>query len=94
MLHFSDNTSADSLNRLKFNSKLDIIIDNIITNSNCCLQPNENICIDESLVKFMKILAFNQYIKNKKRQIWHQRILIMYFSLLYYNYQSILWNRN
>jgi len=63
MLHFSDNTTADTTNRLY---KLGSVIDDIIINSNHCMQPQEDLCIDESLVKFMGRLAFKQYIKNKR----------------------------
>ncbi|CAI6371956.1 unnamed protein product [Macrosiphum euphorbiae] len=63
MLHFSDNTTADTTNRLY---KLGTVIDDIIINSNHCMQPLKDLCIDESLVKFMGRLAFKQYIKNKR----------------------------
>lgn len=57
MLHFSDNDCVNPSNRL---FKLGTIIDDIMNNSNNCLQPNEKMCIDESLVKFMGRLAFKQ----------------------------------
>ncbi|KAE9522962.1 hypothetical protein AGLY_016593 [Aphis glycines] len=63
MLHFSDNATADTTNRLY---KLGSVIDDIIVNSNHCMQPQEDLCIDESLVKIMGRLAFKQYIKNKR----------------------------
>lgn len=63
MLHFSDNTTADTTNRLY---KLGSVIDDIIINSNHCMQPQEDLCIDESLVKFMGRLSFKQFIKNKR----------------------------
>ncbi|KAE9526178.1 hypothetical protein AGLY_013809 [Aphis glycines] len=62
-IHFSDNTCADPTNRLY---KLGTVIDDIMINSNYCMQPDQSMCIDESLVKFMGRLAFKQYIKNKR----------------------------
>ncbi|XP_050063121.1 piggyBac transposable element-derived protein 4-like [Aphis gossypii] len=62
-LHFSDNTCADPTNRLY---KLGTVINDIMINSNYCMQPEQSMCIDESLVKFMGRLAFKQYIKNKR----------------------------
>lgn len=50
MLHFSNNTTADKTNRLY---KLGSVIDDIIINSNHCMQPQEDLCVDESLVKFL-----------------------------------------
>lgn len=63
MLHFSDNTCADTSNRLY---KLGTLINDIMMNSNLCMQPKQNLCIDESLIKFMGRLAFKQYIQNKR----------------------------
>lgn len=63
MLHFSDNTCADPTNRLY---KLGTLINDIMVNYNFCMQPKQNLCIDESLVKFMGRLTFKQYIKNKR----------------------------
>lgn len=57
MLHFSDNTCADQLNNLY---KLWTLIDKVIFNSNFCIQPNEDMCIDESLVKFMGRLTIHK----------------------------------
>lgn len=37
-----------------------------MNNYNNCLEPNEKMCIDESLVKFMGRLAIKQYIQNKR----------------------------
>jgi len=62
-IHFSDNTCIDPSNRLY---KLGTLIDEIMINSNLCMQPKQNLCIDESLVKFMGRLAFKQYIQNKR----------------------------
>lgn len=55
MLHFSDNSNADTTNHLY---KLGSVYNNNnnndkIVNSNYCMQPQEYLCIDESLVKFM-----------------------------------------
>jgi len=61
MLHFSDNATADTTNRLY---KLGNLLDDIMSNSNYCMQPLDKLCIDESLVKFMGRLSFKQYIKN------------------------------
>jgi len=61
--HFSGNTCAEHTNRLY---KLGTVIDDIMINSNYCMQPDHSLCIDESLVKFMGRLAFKQYIKNKR----------------------------
>lgn len=63
MLHFSDNTCVDLLNRLY---KSGNVINDIMANSNLCMQPKHNLCIDESLIKFEGRLAFKQYSKNKK----------------------------
>jgi len=41
-------------------------MEDIMLNSNNCMQPLEHLCIDESLVKFMGRLSFKQYIKNKR----------------------------
>jgi len=63
MLHFSDNANADTTNRLY---KLGTVMDDIMSNSNYCMQPVDKLCIDESLVKCMGRLSFKQYIKNKR----------------------------
>ncbi|KAF0687698.1 piggyBac transposable element-derived protein 4-like, partial [Aphis craccivora] len=63
MLHFSDNSATDNTNRLY---KLGTVMEDIMLNSNNCMQPLEHLCIDESLVKFMGRLSFKQYIKNKR----------------------------
>lgn len=63
MIHFADNSQADPNNRLY---KLGSVINNVMTNSNNCMQPYDSFCIDESLIKFMGRLSFKQYIKNKK----------------------------
>jgi len=63
MLHFSDNSTTDNTNRLY---KLGTVMEDIMLNSNNCMQPLEHLCIDESLVKFMGRLSFKQYIKNKR----------------------------
>lgn len=63
MIHFADNSQADLDDRLY---KLGSVINNVMTNSNNCMQPCDSFCIDESLIKFMDRLSFKQYIKNKK----------------------------
>jgi len=63
MIHFADNSQADPNNRLY---KLGSVINDVMTNSNNCMQPYDSFCIDESLIKFMGRLSFKQYIKNKK----------------------------
>lgn len=63
MLHFSDNSTTDSTNRLY---KLGTVMEDIMLIFNYCMQPLEHLCIDESLVKFMGRLSFKQYIKNKR----------------------------
>lgn len=63
MIHFADNSQADPNNRLY---KLGRVINDVMTNSNNCMQPYDSFCIDESLIKFMGRLSFKQYIKNKK----------------------------
>lgn len=65
MLHFSDNSQIDKNNR---SYKLGTILDDVMINSNMCMQPNELFCIDESLIKFMGRLSFKQYIKNKRNK--------------------------
>lgn len=65
MIHFSDNSQIDKSNHLY---KLGTIIDDVMMNSNMCNRPNETICIDESLIKFMGRLSFKQYIKNKRNK--------------------------
>ncbi|KAL4134748.1 hypothetical protein QTP88_006465 [Uroleucon formosanum] len=57
------NSQADPNNRVY---KLGSVINNVMTNSNNCMQPYDRFCIDESLIKFMGRLSFKQYIKNKK----------------------------
>lgn len=42
------------------------MIDGVMENSNNCMQPSNNLYIDESLVKFIGRLSFKQYILNKK----------------------------
>lgn len=63
MLHFSDNSTTDNTNRLY---KLGTVMEDIMLNSNNCMQPLEHLCIDEFLVKYMGRLSFKQYIKKKK----------------------------
>jgi hypothetical protein len=60
MLHFSDNTCADQSNKLY---KLGTLFADVMLNSNYFMQPNEDMCINESLVKFMVNLPIY---KNKK----------------------------
>jgi len=73
MLHFSDNATADTKNRLY---KLNTVLDEIMPNSNYCMQPLDKLCVNEYLVKFMGRLSFKQYIKNKR-----DRFGIKYFKL-------------
>eukprot|EP00102_Acyrthosiphon_pisum_P013545 XP_008183155.1 PREDICTED: piggyBac transposable element-derived protein 4-like [Acyrthosiphon pisum] len=55
--------TADTKNRLY---KLGTVLDDIMSNSNYCMQPLDKLCIDESLVTFMGRLSFKQYIKSKR----------------------------
>lgn len=63
MIHFTDKSQADPKNRLY---KLGSVINDVMTNSNNCMQPYDSFCINESLIKFIGRLSFKQYIKNKK----------------------------
>lgn len=61
-LHFSDNESADTSNRLY---KIDPLITLLLKNYQQALSPGRVLVIDESMVPFRGRLSFRQYIPNK-----------------------------
>jgi len=62
VLHFSDNNTVTSNNRLY---KIQPLIDLLVYKFNAALKPNDSVCIDESMVPFSGRLLFRQYNASK-----------------------------
>lgn len=72
MVHFSDNEDASLDNdRLR---KLSPLVTKLLERFQNIFTPGLQLCIDETMVPFRGRLRFKQYIKNKKKQIWHKSI--------------------
>jgi len=65
VLHFSDNNTATSNNRLY---KIQPLIDLLVYKFNEALIPNDSMCIDESMVPFSGRLLFRQYNASKRHR--------------------------
>lgn len=65
MLHVSDNKKAPPDDRLY---KIQPLIDILLHKYNSALIPEQNICIDESIVPFKGRLKFRQFISNKRHR--------------------------
>ncbi|XP_029348597.1 piggyBac transposable element-derived protein 4-like, partial [Acyrthosiphon pisum] len=65
VLHFSDNNTATSYNRLY---KIQPLIDLLVYKFNAALIPNDSMCIDESMVPFSGRLLFRQYNASKRHR--------------------------
>lgn len=63
--HFSDNESANILNKL---CKIKPLVNHISEKFQNDVTPSCNVCVDETLVPLRGRLAFLQYIKNKKHK--------------------------
>ncbi|XP_050465080.1 piggyBac transposable element-derived protein 4-like, partial [Cataglyphis hispanica] len=64
-VHFSNNEENDPNNRL---SKVAHIIDHLNSNFKKYYNPDEVVCVDESLVPFRGRILFRQYIKQKRHR--------------------------
>ena len=64
-LHFSDNTRANTEDRL---NKIRNIIDAIVATFKNAVRPGRNIVIDESIVPWRGRLGFRQYIPGKRHK--------------------------
>lgn len=64
MLHFNDNEGVVQ-NRLH---KINPLIEKLISRFQAAVIPDEEVCIDETLVPFRGRLSFRQYIKNKRHK--------------------------
>ncbi|XP_048515560.1 piggyBac transposable element-derived protein 4-like [Athalia rosae] len=64
-LHFSDNTTARTEDRLH---KIRNIIEAIVDNFKSSIKPGKNIVIDESMVPWRGRLGFRQYIPGKRHK--------------------------
>lgn len=64
MLHFNDNEGVVQ-NRLH---KIDPLLKKLISSFQAAIIPEEDVCIDETLVPFRGRLSFRQYIKNKRHK--------------------------
>lgn len=62
MLHFGDNETADKSNKLY---KVQGILDKLQAKFKSIIHPQEDICIDETLIPFRGRVGFRQYIPNK-----------------------------
>ena len=65
MLHFSDNETSESSDRL---AKIQPLIDMLQKNFQSLFHPEEDVVIDETLVPWRGRLTFRQYIPNKTFQ--------------------------
>ncbi|XP_025425482.1 piggyBac transposable element-derived protein 4-like [Sipha flava] len=65
MLHVSDNSKARPDDRLY---KIQPLIDLLVHKYNSALIPEQNVCIDESIVPFKGRLKFRQFISNKRHR--------------------------
>ena len=64
-LHFANNEDVDSNNRLK---KIKPIINDLKQKFSNCVNPAQNLCIDESLMLWKGRLGFKQYIPSKRNR--------------------------
>lgn len=64
-VHFSNNEENDPNNRL---IKIIYIIDHLNNNFKKYYNPNEMLCVDESLVPFRGRIVFRQYLKQKRHK--------------------------
>lgn len=65
MWHFSDNEDFSDTSKLR---KLSPLLNHLKSKYQSVIVPEQNICIDETLVPFRGRLAFRQYIKNKRHK--------------------------
>lgn len=65
VLHFSDNNTATSNNRLY---KIQPLVDLLIYKFNAVLIPNDSVCIDESMVPFSGRLLLRKYNASKRHR--------------------------
>lgn len=79
VLHFSDNNTATSNNRLY---KIQPLIDLLVYKFNVTLIPNDSVCIDESMVPFLRRLLFRQY-NASKRHHYGIKIFKLYTTDVY-----------
>lgn len=83
MFHCSNNESPEH-GKL---SKIQNLIDLLVFNFQKCYIPEENVCIDESMVPFIGRLSFRQYLKNKTHKYG-----IKIFKLCAKDYYTLQYN--
>jgi hypothetical protein len=69
MLHFNDNEAADNQDQeIDRIHKIRPLMQKLLTRFQDVVNPERNVCIDETMVPFRGRLKFKQYIKNKRHK--------------------------